>query len=154
MFNQQFKTCIAMKWIIIIFLFTSCATVSTIDNMKFAGNDLVIVNIQMNGVNERFLVDTGSSSSYISTEFLKTKRKFNLNERTSSYASATSYIEYKTTKVKVTLFGDTYWFNTISLYALNRSLSNGVIGILGSDFLLRNKLIIDYNKRIIYQSKD
>ena len=154
MFNQQFKTCIAMKWIIIIFLFTSCATVSTIDNMKFAGNDLVIVNIQMNGVNERFLVDTGSSSSYISTEFLKTKRKFNLNERTSSYASATSYIEYKTTKVKVTLFGESYWFNTISLYALNRSLGNGVIGILGSDFLRRNKLIIDYNKRIIYQSKD
>jgi len=143
-----------MKWIIIIFLFTSCATVSTIDNMKFAGNDLVIVNIQMNGVNERFLVDTGSSSSYISTEFLKTKRKFNLNERTASYASATSYIEYKTTKVKVTLFGESYWFNTISLYALNRSLGNGVIGILGSDFLRKNKLIIDYNKRIIYQSKD
>ena len=77
-----------------------------------------------------------------------------MNERTASYASATSYVEYKTTKVKVTLFGDTYWFNTISLYALNRSLGNGVIGILGSDFLRRNKLIIDYNKRIIYQSKD
>ena len=108
----------------------------------------------MNGVNERFLVDTGSSSSYISTEFLKTKRKFNLNEKAASYASATSYIEYKTTKVKVTLFGESYWFNTISLYALNRSLGNGVIGILGSDFLRRNKLIIDYNKRIIYQSNN
>ena len=143
-----------MKWILIILLFTSCATISTVDNMKFADKELIVVNIQMNGINERFLVDTGSSSSYISTEFLKTKRKFNLNERTASYASATSYIEYKTTKVKVTLFGESYWFNTISLYALNRSLGNGVIGILGSDFLRRNKLIIDYNKRIIYQSKD
>ena len=143
-----------MKWILIILLFTSCATISTVDNMKFADEELIVVNIQLNGINERFLVDTGSSSSYISTEFLKTKRKFNLNERTSSYASATSYIEYKTTKVKVTLFGESYWFNTISLYALNRSLGNGVIGILGSDFLRRNKLIIDYNKRIIYQSKD
>ena len=143
-----------MKWILIMLLFTSCATVSTVGNMKFADKELIVVNIQMNGINERFLVDTGSSSSYISTEFLKTKRKFNLNERTASYASATSYVEYKTTKVKVTLFGDTYWFNTISLYALNRSLGNGVIGILGSDFLRRNKLIIDYNKRIIYQSKD
>ena len=143
-----------MKWILIMLLFTSCATISTVDNMKFADKELIVVNIQMNGVNERFLVDTGSSSSYISTEFLKTKRKFNLNERTASYASATSYIEYKTTKVKVTLFGESYWFNTISLYALNRSLGNGVIGILGSDFLRRNKLIIDYNKRIIYQSKD
>ena len=151
MFDKQFKTCIAMKWIIIILLFTSCATVSTVDNMKFAGNDLVIVNIQMNGINERFLVDTGSSSSYISTEFLREKRCFNLNERTASYASAASYIEYNTIKVKVTLFGDTYWFNTISLYALNRSLGNGVIGILGSDFLRKNKLIIDYNKRVIYQ---
>ena len=143
-----------MKWILILLLFTSCATVSTVDNMKFVNKELIVVNIQMNGVNERFLVDTGSSSSYISTEFLKTKRKFNLNERTASYASATSYIEYKTTKVKVTLFGESYWFNTISLYALNRSLGDGVIGILGSDFLRRNKLIIDYNKKMIYQSKD
>ena len=122
--------------------------------MKFADKELIVVNIQLNGVNERFLVDTGSSSSYISTEFLKTKRKFNLNERTASYASATSYIEYKTTKVKVTLFGESYWFNTISLYALNSSLGNGVVGILGSDFLCRNKLIIDYNKREIYQVKN
>ena len=143
-----------MKWILFILLFTSCATVSTVDNMKFADKELIVVSLPMNGVNERFLVDTGSSSSYVSTEFLKTKRKFNLSERTASYASATSYIEYKTTKVRVTLFGDTYWFNTISLYALNRSLGNGVIGILGSDFLRKNKLIIDYNKRIIYQSKD
>ena len=143
-----------MKWILIILLFTSCATISTVDNMKFADKELIVVNIQLNGINERFLVDTGSSSSYISTEFLKTKRKFNLNERTASYASATSYIEYKTTKVKVTLFGESYWFNTISLYALNRSLGNGVIGILGSDFLRKNKLVIDYNKREIYQSKD
>ena len=143
-----------MKWIFILLLFISCAPVSTVDNMKFADKELIVVNIQLNGINERFLVDTGSSSSYISTEFLKTKRKFNLNERTASYASATSYIEYKTTKVKVTLFGESYWFNTISLYALNRSLGNGVIGILGSDFLRRNKLIIDYNKRIIYKSKN
>ena len=143
-----------MKWIFILLLFISCAPVSTVDNMKFVDKELIVVNIQLNGINERFLVDTGSSSSYISTEFLKTKRKFNLNERTASYASATSYIEYKTTKVKVTLFGESYWFNTISLYALNRSLGNGVIGILGSDFLRRNKLIIDYNKRIIYKSKN
>ena len=143
-----------MKWILITLLFTSCATISTVDNMKFADKELIVVNIQLNGINERFLVDTGSSSSYISTEFLKTKRKFNLNERTASYASATSYIEYKTTKVKVTLFGESYWFNTISLYALNRSIDFPVVGILGSDFLRRNKLIIDYNKRIIYQSKD
>ena len=154
MFNQQLKTYIAMKWIIIILLFTSCSTISTVDNMKFTSKELVIVNIPMNGVNERFLVDTGSSSCYISTEFLKTKRCFNLNERTASYASATSYIEYKTTKVKVTLFGESYWFNTISLYALNQSLGNGVIGILGSDFIRRNKLIIDYNRREIYQTKD
>ena len=143
-----------MRLILFILLFTSCATTSTVDNMKFADKELIVVSIPINGINERFLVDTGSSSSYISTEFLREKRCFNLNERTASYASAASYIEYNTIKVKVTLFGDTYWFNTISLYALNRSLGNGVIAILGSDFLRRNKLIIDYNKRVIYQSKD
>ena len=44
--------------------------------------------------------------------------------------------------------------NTIRLYALNKSIDYPVVGILGSDFLRRNKLIIDYNKRIIYKSKN
>ena len=143
-----------MKWILILLLFISCAPVSTVDNMKFVDKELIVVNIKLNGVNERFLVDTGSSSSYISTEFLKTKRCFKLNERTSSYASATTVVEFKTTKVKVVIYGETYIMNTISLYALNKSIDFPVVGILGSDFLRRNKLIIDYNKRIIYQSKN
>lgn len=44
--------------------------------------------------------------------------------------------------------------NTIRLYALNKSIDYPVVGILGSDFLRRNKLIIDYNKREICQAKD
>ena len=145
---------IIMKWIFILLLFTSCATISTVDNMKFSDKELIVVNIQLNGVNERFLVDTGSSSSYISTEFLRYKRCFNLNEKTSYYASATTIVEFKTTKVKAVIYGETYMMNTISLYALNKSIDFPVVGILGSDFLRRNKLIIDYNKRMIYQSKD
>ena len=143
-----------IKWFLILILFTSCASISTVDNMTFGNKGLIVVNIPINGKNERFLVDTGSSSSYISTEFLKNKRCFNLNQRTASYASATTIVEFKTTKVKVVIFNETYYLNTMSLYALNKSIDFPVIGILGSDFLRRNKLIIDYNKRIIYQSKD
>lgn len=143
-----------IKWILILVLFTSCASISTVDNMPFGNKGLVIVNIPINGKNERFLVDTGSSLSYISTEFLKDKRCFNLNEKSASYASATTVVEFKTTKVKVLIFNDTYYMNTMSLYALNKSIDFTVIGILGSDFLRKNKLIIDYNKKIIYQSKD
>ena len=87
-------------------------------------------------------------------EFLKDKRCFNLNEKSASYASATTVVEFKTTKVKVVIFNETYYLNTMSLYALNKSIDFPVIGILGSDFLRKNKLIIDYNKRIIYQSKN
>ena len=141
------------KWILMLVLFTSCASTSTVDNMTFGNKGLVVVNIPINGKNERFLVDTGSSYSYISTEFLKDKRCFNLNQRTASYASATTVVEFKTTKVKVVIFDETYYFNTMSLYALNKSIDFPVIGILGSDFLRKNKLIIDYNKRVIYQSK-
>ena len=143
-----------IKWFLILILFTSCASINSIDNMPFGNKGLIVVNIPINGKNERFLVDTGSSSSYISTEFLKNKRCFNLNQRTASYASATTIVEFKTTKVKVVIFNETYYLNTMSLYALNKSIDFPVIGILGSDFLRRNKLIIDYNKKMIYQSKD
>lgn len=143
-----------IKWFLILILFTSCASINSIDNMPFGNKGLVIINIPINGKNERFLVDTGSSSSYISTEFLRDKRCFNLNEKTSSYASATTVVEFKTTKVKVVIYGETYIMNTISLYALNKSIDFPVVGILGSDFIRRNKLIIDYNKKMIYQSKD
>ena len=141
--------------LIIVFITTSCTTTSsTINTMTFNDDKLVIVNIPMSGVNKRFLVDTGSTNSYISTEYLKEERCFKLAESKASYASLTSSIEFKTTDVKVNLFNDTYCFKTISLAGINRALRRNVIGILGSDFLRRNKLIIDYNKREIYQPTD
>ena len=143
-----------MKWIFILLLFTSCSTVSTINSIKFNDDKLVIVNIPMNGINRRFLVDTGSTSSYISVEFLKEQRHFKLAERTHSYASLTSSVEFKTSEVLVNLFNQTYYFKTISLAGINKALKRDIIGVLGSDFLRRNKLIIDYNKKMIYQSNN
>ena len=61
---------------------------------------------------------------------------------------------YEINLTKSNEYIDTYYFKTISLAGINRALRRNVIGILGSDFLRKNKLIIDYNKRIIYQSKD
>ena len=90
----------------------------------------------------------------MSVEFLKEERHFNIPEISASYASLTSSIEFKTAEVKVNLFDDTYYFKTISLAGINRALRRDIIGILGSDFLRRNKLIIDYNKKMIYQSKN
>ena len=143
-----------MKWIFILLLFTSCSTVSTINSIKFNDDKLVIVNIPMNGINRRFLVDTGSTSSYMSVEFLKEQRHFRLNETKASYASLTSSVEFKTSEVLVNLFNKTYYFKTISLAGINKALKRDIVGVLGSDFLRRNKLIIDYNKKMIYQSKD
>jgi len=122
------------------------------------GNYIPTVEIIIGGKKERFIIDTGSTSSYISSEFLKEKRVYKTIEEESTYASASQHIKIKSSMVKVNIFGNCYEFKTISLKALNQAMSANsqytVIGILGSDFLRRNKLIIDYNKRIIYQSKD
>ena len=114
----------------------------------------VLDKVDMNGVNRRFLVDTGSINSYMSLEFLKEQRHFRLTETKASYASLTASIEFKISEVLVNLFNQGYYFKTISLAGINKVLKRDIIGILGSDFLHRNKLIIDYNKRIIYKSKN
>lgn len=121
------------------------------------GNSIPTVEITIGKKNEKFIIDTGSTSSYISSEFLKQNRCFKVQEEESSYASASENIKIKSSLVKVVIFNNEYELKTISLKALNQALTANsqypVIGILGSDFLRRNKLVIDYNKRIIYQSK-
>ncbi len=135
----------------------SCKTntaISLKESIPFSGEELVVIGLPINNKIEYFLIDTGSSISYIAIEFLNNERCFKISEDEMTFAGINNSINYKTARVKVTIFNESYWFNTVSLYAINKVIKKPIIGILGSDFLRRNKLIIDYNKRIIYQSKD
>ena len=143
--------------IIISLVLFSCKTNTTIslkESIPFSGEELVVIGIPINNKVEYFLIDTGSSISYIAIEFLNNERCFKINEDEMTFAGINNDVTYKTTKVKVTIFDESYWFNTVSLYAINKVIKKPIIGILGSDFIRRNKLIIDYNKRMIYQSKN
>ena len=149
-----------MKYVLLIIIslvLFSCKTntaISLKENIPFSGEQLVVIGIPINNKIEYFLIDTGSSISYIAIEFLNNERCFKISEDEMTFAGINNNVNYKTAKVKVTIFNESYWFNTVSLYAINKVIKKPIIGILGSDFLRRNKLIIDYNKRIIYQSKD
>ena len=149
-----------MKYVLLIIIslvLFSCKTntaISLKENIPFSGEQLVVIGIPINNKIEYFLIDTGSSISYIAIEFLNNERCFKISEDEMTFAGINNNVNYKTAKVKVTIFNESYWFNTVSLYAINKVIKKPIIGILGSDFLRRNKLIIDYNKRIIYQSKN
>ena len=149
-----------MKYVLLIIIslvLFSCKTntaISLKENIPFSGEQLVVIGIPINNKIEYFLIDTGSSISYIAIEFLNNERCFKISEDEMTFAGINNNVNYKTAKVKVTIFNESYWFNTVSLYAINRVIKKPIIGIIGSDFLRRNKLIIDYNKRIIYQSKN
>ena len=111
----------------------------------------------INGINGKFILDTGASNSCICSSL---ENNFNIisKETVEKASSATSEISNtKISKNNTIQIGK--WENKINLitfdmshinHALNEKKINSVSGIIGADILKKNKAIIDYNLNNLY----
>ena len=111
----------------------------------------------INGINGRFILDTGASNSCICSSL---ENKFNIisKETIEKASSATSEINNtKISKNNTIQIGK--WENKINLItfdmshinqALNEKKINSVSGIIGSDVLKKSKAILNYKSNKLY----
>jgi hypothetical protein len=115
------------------------------------------LNATINGINGKFILDTGASSSCICTSL---ENNFNIisKETMEKASSATSKINNtKISKNNTIQIGK--WENKINLitfdmshinHALNEKKINSVSGIIGADILKKSKAILDYKSNKLY----
>ncbi len=116
------------------------------------------IKASINGVNGRFILDTGASSSCVGFEAIN---RFNLKVKDSEIkvvGAGASNMETQISNSNDLKIG-TWKKRRVALVLFNLShVNNGLInhdadpvdGIIGADILKKGKAIIDYNKKYLY----
>ena len=115
------------------------------------------LEVKINGINGKFILDTGASSSCICTS-LEDKFKVISQKSKEKASSATSQMTHtKISKSNAIQIGK--WENKIDLISfdmnhINSALSQKKVppidGIIGADILKKSKAILDYNLNNLY----
>lgn len=109
-----------------------------------------------NNKDKLFIVDTGATFSSIDIKYIYDNYKISYLKNEFKIATFNNENNNDNIKIVHTYINDTLQINLISLDLndISDKLNIDLYGIIGSDFLRRNKLIIDYNRREIYKAKD
>ena len=126
-------------------------------NLDFLKTKHYSLEAKINGINGKFILDTGASNSCICTS-LENKFKAISKESKEKASSATSQMTHtKISKSNTIQIGN--WKNTINLITfnmnhINKALSEKKVdpidGIVGADFLKKSKAILDYKSNKLY----
>ncbi|WP_299128200.1 retropepsin-like aspartic protease [uncultured Winogradskyella sp.] len=126
--------------------------------LKFTKTHHFEIKASINGVNGRFILDTGASSSCVGFEAID---RFNLKVKDSDIkatGAGASNMQTKISKSNTLKIGK-WKKNRISIILFNLShVNTGLInhnadpvdGIIGADILKKGKAIIDYEKKYLY----
>ena len=116
---------------------------------------LPIVSFSQNDKHFDFIIDTGAEYSVINSNSLESLKYIELEGNGVVYGIEGN--EKETTSIGVVLYIDDKEFtevfqitNVPGMEVVNNMYGTNVIGILGSQFLIRYKFIIDYEKFHIY----
>ena len=125
--------------------------------LKFLKTNHYLLKACINGVEGKFILDSGASSSCICLS-LENKFKIDSKENKIKASSATSNMEdtrlYKNNAIKIRK-----WRSKISLVSidmthinkvLNEKETESVDGIIGADVLKKSKAVIDYESNKLY----
>lgn len=138
--------------IIIMILFNSLIYAQK--QYKFVeGTSIPIVEISIGEKIGMFIVDTGSSHTYLSKSYIEGLSKY-VGKKYSNELTYSSLSEDITTisyKVKVSIEGYDTYLSVIDMSKINKSIEPlKIIGIIGTDFLRQTNAFIDYkNKKLI-----
>ena len=126
-------------------------------NLDFLKTKHYSLEAKINGINGKFILDTGASNSCICTS-LENKFKAISKESKEKASSATSQMTHtKISKSNTIQIGN--WKNTINLITfnmnhINKALSEKKVdpidGIVGADVLKKSKAILDYKSNKLY----
>ena len=109
------------------------------------------MEVTINGKRGKLLIDSGSFSSILDSKFAKHFNFYNQidddEEEVNGLAGTVKLRSVK--KVTVSYRGKDihHKFKTADLNGLFKDI--GAVGVLGSDYLIENRLIIDYKNKII-----
>ena len=139
-----------MRRLIFILIALFSITSSAQKEFIFEETLLPIVEISIGEKKGLFIIDTGSSHTYLSKSYIESLSKYvgkrYANELT--YSSLTKDITTISYKVKVTIEGYSTYLSVIDMTAINESIAPyKVIGIIGSDFFKQTNALIDYKNR-------
>ena len=116
-----------------------------------------LIEARINGINGRFILDTGASSSCICTS-LEDKFKVISKENKEKASSATSQMKHtkisRSNAIQIGKWEDKINLITFDMSHINTALSEKKIdpidGIIGADILKKSKAILDYKSNKLY----
>ena len=118
----------------------------------------LIIKAKINGIEGRFILDTGASNSCVALEY---ENHFNIASSDSETTAAGAGAVGMKTKISfANMLQISRWKNKnfsiviLDLSHVNKALQNykvkPVNGIIGADLLITNQAIIDYANKILY----
>ena len=115
-------------------------------------NNIPAINLNINGKNAFFLIDTGASNSLIDIDSAKEYNFIceNLHKKTITSVGSSIIKIYKTENIKA-YYNEIVFdieFKAMDLTHLKNNMS--VLGVIGADWLNKNNIIIDYKRKILW----
>ena len=118
----------------------------------------LIIKAKINGIEGRFILDTGASNSCVALEY---ENFFNIaSSESDTTAAGAGAVGMKTKISFANNLQISRWKNTnfsiiiLDLSHVNTALQNykvkPVNGIIGADLLINNQAVIDYSNKILY----
>lgn len=126
-------------------------------DFKITKTNHLIISCKINGVEGKFIIDSGASNSCIDTN-LSSKFKLNISISQENASSATNtisktYISEKNLLQIETIIYEDFDIFLFDMSHINKTLRHNAIkkidGIIGGDILKKFKAIIDYDKKNI-----
>ena len=146
-----------MRKIFLVILLALLSCKNDIEAPDYIGfgykNNLPVIKTTINGIGGRFLIDSGASYSIIDLSTIDYYNFKTYGNTSGSIQGIGGSKESKSVKdIEVKYYGQVLDIDFKAINIENLRNSAGVVGVIGSDYLKKNKLVIDYATQTISKS--